>query len=285
MCGDFMVEKEKKGLNILFMCLPFVMGMVLNIFISIIGMVGMMVYFIITRQGDFTESYEFVMGGNQLILITVLFHLSMIIGGGLWYKFAFVKKNKIEYSGLFQVKHILGLLVAGVALQFSLAFLLNIILPLFPNLMEQYMNLMDNIQIEGNVLSVLLTCIIAPISEELIFRGLVLGYGKKALPFLWVNIIQALMFGIYHMNFVQGTYAFFLGLILGLVAMKYKSIIASIFLHMVINASSYLVGVVFPEEGGVVPAGTEIIIFMVGIVLSVVFLYILMRKKDNLSLE
>jgi hypothetical protein len=40
------------------------------------------------------------------------------------------------------------------------------------------------------------------------------------MPFWVANILQAVLFGIYHMNPLQGIYAFFIGLFLGYVCHK-----------------------------------------------------------------
>ena len=60
---------------------------------------------------------------------------------------------------------------------------------------------------------VLGACIIGPLCEELVFRGLLAGrlarYGQKPGAF-----ISALLFGLYHANLEQFFYAFALGLLL-----------------------------------------------------------------------
>ena len=61
----------------------------------------------------------------------------------------------------------------------------------------------------------------APITEELLFRGLVLRsmepYGKKFAIFA-----SALMFGLYHANIIQIPFAFAVGLVLGYVTVEYN---------------------------------------------------------------
>lgn len=64
-------------------------------------------------------------------------------------------------------------------------------------------------------------CIAAPISEELLFRGLILRglmpYGKKFAVFT-----SALLFGLYHGNLVQSPFAFLVGLIFAYTAAEYN---------------------------------------------------------------
>lgn len=67
----------------------------------------------------------------------------------------------------------------------------------------------------------LYVCIAAPISEELLFRGLILRgfmpFGKKFAIFA-----SAALFGLYHGNLVQIPFAFLVGLILGFTAAEYN---------------------------------------------------------------
>ena len=55
----------------------------------------------------------------------------------------------------------------------------------------------------------------------------------------WViNVVQAALFGIMHLNLVQGAYAFLVGLICGYLALKYKTLVASMLFHLCFNAYS-----------------------------------------------
>jgi len=55
------------------------------------------------------------------------------------------------------------------------------------------------------------------------------------MPILAANIVQAAIFAFFHINLAQGIYTFGLGLLLGYVTYKYKSILPSILLHMFFN--------------------------------------------------
>ena len=105
---------------------------------------------------------------------------------------------------------------------------------------------------ETTLPSILSTVILAPISEELICRGLVFKLAGKVSPNFWVaNIIQALSFGIMHGNWVQGIYAFALGIVLGLMYRRFQNIWLCMLLHAAMNFSSILVGPyysLFPEK-------------------------------------
>ena len=77
------------------------------------------------------------------------------------------------------------------------------------------------------------TVIIAPISEEVIFREWIYNFLKKRTKFY--NIIQAFLFGLYHFILVQSIYAFISGIFLGNVKRKTDSLETVIFCHSFFN--------------------------------------------------
>ena len=86
------------------------------------------------------------------------------------------------------------------------------------------------------------SCIIAPIFEELLYRGILLKglinkyNSKKAI------VYSALIFGIAHLNLPQGINAFFLALIIGTVFYYTRSIYLCIIMHF---ANNFLVNFVY----------------------------------------
>lgn len=94
--------------------------------------------------------------------------------------------------------------------------------------------------IQKDVWSYLTLAIVAPVTEELIFRRLILtglekNYGvKKAL--LW----SAFFFALFHLNPWQGVSAFLIGLFLGWVYLKTRDIWLCIFIHFVNNSIAFL---------------------------------------------
>lgn len=82
------------------------------------------------------------------------------------------------------------------------------------------------------------TVLLAPLIEELIFRGMVYRriarYWNKNIALL----ASAVLFGIYHGNVVQGVYAFLLGLILAYLYEKFGTIKAPILAHGFANLVS-----------------------------------------------
>jgi membrane protease YdiL (CAAX protease family) len=85
------------------------------------------------------------------------------------------------------------------------------------------------------IILILSVSIVAPIYEEIIFRGILLkGMSKKINPTLAI-VLSSLFFALVHMNIPQGINAFFLGLVLGFIYLKTGSIYLSIFAHFINN--------------------------------------------------
>ena len=122
----------------------------------------------------------------------------------------------------------------------------------------------------------LYVCLLAPIWEEILFRGYVMRtlepYGKKFAIFA-----SAFLFGVYHGNVVQSPYAFLVGLVLGYVAMEHNMIWAMV-LHMINNL---LLGDTLGRLIQNLPVVAQEVIFLVviwGCALAAVILLICKRK-------
>jgi len=98
-----------------------------------------------------------------------------------------------------------------------------------------------------NVPAFLMTVIAAPLCEEWLCRGVIArGLLKHSTPtkaILW----SAFIFAVLHLNPWQAVPAFALGLLLGYVYWKTRSLAPCIFIHLVNNGLSYLLMYCFPE--------------------------------------
>lgn len=90
------------------------------------------------------------------------------------------------------------------------------------------------------IMQVLAAVILAPIIEELLFRGLVFKRLDGYVGTIPAMLISSLFFGIYHGNVVQGVYAFILGMLFVFIYDKYKTIWAPILAHVIANFTSIL---------------------------------------------
>ena len=117
--------------------------------------------------------------------------------------------------------------------------------------------------------------ILAPIVEELIFRyGFI--YLNKDKDLRKVVFLSSLAFGIAHMNPVQSTYAFLLGLVLGYVYIKSDfNLTSTVLMHVVINSTS----VIF--EYAIVPVKLVLLVLGVLSILAVIYQSMLSYNKKK----
>lgn len=85
------------------------------------------------------------------------------------------------------------------------------------------------------ILAFISVVILAPIVEEIIFRGVIFNEASKYKRGAFPIIISALLFGLAHMQPIQIVYAFIIGLIFAFVYSKTHSLPIVMFLHMLNN--------------------------------------------------
>lgn len=88
---------------------------------------------------------------------------------------------------------------------------------------------------------ILLYGVISPIAEEIVFRGLVYHRLYRHFGRAFAIIGSAVLFGVYHGNFVQALYGFILGLLIAVIYERYASFVIPVLLHSAANISVYIV--------------------------------------------
>lgn len=212
---------------------PLITMLVIQIIVATVMMFGWMI------TAGFDTGMELYTENSVVLLVWL--HVWSLLITGLWYYLYVVRRQKragIPFAGKFTGKSFGFTVMLAFGAQLLVGLLLTIWQLAAPDMIEAYNQMMEEAGIaELSVLSVIATVILAPVGEEIIFRGLTIEYLKKAGAGFWViNVIQALFFGIAHMNLVQGTYAFLLGLACGYVVLRYESLLAGIAVHFVFNA-------------------------------------------------
>lgn len=134
-------------------------------------------------------------------------------------------------------RHFVAAVLMGYGMQIVTTLIMVLVNVLLPSVMEEYNTLVDGSGITTyGLMWVISTLVLPPLVEEAGFRGLGLTYLERAgVPFAVGNIVQALAFGIFHMNLTQGIYTFVLGLALGYVAHRSGSIAPAMLMHLVYN--------------------------------------------------
>lgn len=134
-------------------------------------------------------------------------------------------------------RHFVAAALMGYGMQIVTTLIMVLVNVLLPSVMEEYNTLVDGSGITTyGLMWVISTLVLPPLVEEAGFRGLGLTYLERAgVPFSAANIVQALAFGIFHMNLTQGIYTFVLGLALGYVTHRSGSIAPAMLMHLVYN--------------------------------------------------
>lgn len=130
---------------------------------------------------------------------------------------------------------------------FSLGIIVNTIISVIVNLLpenwiisDSYSNLTSYISVKDTpILAILAIGILAPIVEELVFRfSIIYLFREKSLKYQ--IFISAFLFGLAHMNVIQSTYAFLIGLLLAYMYTRKYNLLETILFHITVNTSSLI---------------------------------------------
>ena len=151
--------------------------------------------------------------------------------------------------------------------------------PFFGEYYEFFSRLMEQMT-KDKATMIVLAVIMAPISEEIVFRGIIQkGLINKGMNPATAIIISSVVFGLVHGNPWQFVGAVLLGCVLGFVYHKTKSLLLPILLHAFNNlCSSILIFYGDSESFADVFRLSEWIVLGIGIMLFAVFYYLFTRK-------
>lgn len=82
---------------------------------------------------------------------------------------------------------------------------------------------------------ILSLCLLAPVIEEIYFRGILLSTIKLIVGPFWAVLLSSIYFSIIHLNILVSPTLFVLGITLGVIAILTKSVLPSIILHALFN--------------------------------------------------
>lgn len=226
-----------------------------------------------------TPKLENLINGNMHLILLIYSVISLII-------FALIMKSKkdsiIKVCRFEKIKlvEIIALIMAGLSLNVVISVFLGLLekIPFLKIFFEQHNDLMEKVVGGGEVNIIfagIVVGLVAPVFEEIVFRGLILNELKKGFPLWFAVIAQGILFGVFHFNIVQGLYASVLGILFGLVYTKMKNIWAPIVLHILINSSSYIISKLtfldIPDFISVLVIILSFIVVTIGVVLIILY--------------
>lgn len=121
--------------------------------------------------------------------------------------------------------------------------------------------------VKAVILNIIYCCIVAPITEEFLFRG----FAMKALSRVSQRFgifMSAFLFGLAHGNIVQMVSGFIIGILMGYVDVKHNSLIPSIIIHFAVNIFSCIMMYTNMMSGS---AGHFVQYFVSGITIVLLF--------------
>lgn len=207
----------------------------------------------------------------------------------LWMRFSMKLSEKKEPVPI--NKPSFGKLGASLSfiLIFPLVFAFNLIIePLsmwmdMPEFMKELMRTFS----ENRISSLIMLVVFAPVLEEVFCRGIILrGLLKHYSPYkaiLW----SAAFFGIIHMNPWQAIPAFLIGVLMGWIYWRTRSLWTTIFIHFINNGFAYIITVFFPElpeDAGyydIIPGVYYYIAFIAALIYTICILIIMNKLYDK----
>ncbi len=170
------------------------------------------------------------------------FHIIVIILCTASFLFLLVRKNAFRIGILKNIsgKGILSAVGCSILFFFILDKGLDVILAnAFPSSEASYQEALISLS-KTPIITLIQVCLLAPVLEEILMRGFLLGgwsivYGKPA-----ALLISSLVFALLHFNMVQTLSAFFCGVVLGLLYLHTESLFCCILAHAGYNFISYI---------------------------------------------
>ena len=169
--------------------------------------------------------------------------------------------------------HILWIFLIGVLMSHALSIMFSL-LPL-DNIIGSYQEVENEIFGAGWIWAVIRAVIVTPIVEELVFRGLTFRRLKEYTNFWVAALVSSALFGLYHMNLIQGLYAFVFGIIICILYDRYGHLAAAILVHFGAN----LLSVILQYANVSYPATWVYLVVMVLAILISVGIYCFLVKK------
>ena len=208
------------------------------IYTIIFGAIQVVVSFIIQGIWTLVMGIDAVMNATGMIITMAVFSI-LTMAVFLLAKWSVVSRHWVRTRPWFVlfwcVLAALGAIVPSVWLQEHM--------PELPNIVEGEFDM-----IMKDRWGYLVVGLLAPLAEEMVFRGAILRSLLHWKPNPWVGIaLSALLFAVIHMNPAQMPHAFLIGLLLGWMYWRTDSIVPGVVYHWVNNTVAYILYNIYPN--------------------------------------
>lgn len=219
------------------------------------------------------DAYDYL-NSNIVSLVSILAYAMTAVSVFIFYKAR--KKSVSENTGIkkFKASAIPFALLAGISLNYFVTFAMAVI-PIPEALQERYDEIYSFLG-EGNfIIEFISVAVLAPIIEELVFRGLCYRYARRSFPAFAAALISGAVFGIAHGNLISFVFTTVLGIVLAYAYEISGSIVPSMLIHIGFNAGSYILELTTAEMED--SAAVVLTLLAVSTVLSAVFCALLFK--------
>ena len=208
------------------------------IYAVIFGAIQVVLSFIVQGVWTLVMGKDTVMNATGLIITMAVFSI-LTMAVFLLAKWSVVSRHWVRTRPWFVlfwcVVAALGAIVPSVWLQEHM--------PELPNVVEGEFDM-----IMKDRWGYLVVGLLAPLAEEMVFRGAILRSLLQWKQNPWVGIaISALLFAVVHMNPAQMPHAFLIGLLLGWMYWRTDSIVPGVVYHWVNNTVAYILYNIYPD--------------------------------------
>lgn len=121
------------------------------------------------------------------------------------------------------------------------------------------------------------TCVIAPVFEEIIFRGFILN-NMRRFGNITAILVTSIFFSMFHFNLVQLVNPILMGIILSFIAIRSESIIPCIMVHMFNNIMAMLTTVISSIDSQPIISTWSSFYYLIGII--ALFYFIAKYSKE-----
>lgn len=202
----------------------------------LVGIVGRIILAAVGYGGDGAAVTPDVAG--KMMAVLYLASMAVTLGGVLYYRRLRGGRGRWARFSIRGLNPML--LLWAFVLIFAVGVVLEPLLRVLPDL---------SLDVGRGFWTLLSLVVFAPIFEELLCRGVVLGSLRDRYGATVAWLVSALFFGVLHVQPVQVVSATVVGLVLGYVYLATDSLWPSMILHALNNAAAYLLMILFVTPG------------------------------------
>lgn len=172
--------------------------------------------------------------------LTIVGNCLCILAFALIFKFTDTPLSEKSYINPFPSRFVLTMIILGVSAAYGVALILGMI-QMSGILPEEWFNVQNDtysdVMTASGVLQFFSVGLMAPLLEEILFRGLILGTLKREMHPWAAILLSSLAFGAAHGTAISFIYATGIGILMGWLFVKFNSVLPSIVFHVAYNCA------------------------------------------------